>query len=253
MKEDIPFYYLCKERRTPWKSYRLQYKWGKCRPVQEMGFFPTHLPYFPSVTDLQIVSENPFNILHVFNVHFYDHLLSPSSAYKCMAWRGQNSSGQVLTLQKNTDIKKKSLAKTKVLQKNSESFDYKLDINKNIPHAVSHPSSLLGFSLHYQAVCIYSHIQLYLDNSLLSPNPSTEFTLKGISYISRRWSLLTKNFSCCWGIAQNILFLCLRGLCAQRISRYHSSDSLLSPFPWQIPVNYGNYNLGTWHRSWGIK
>lgn len=50
------------------------------------GGFSTHPPtIFHQLWTISLFLSNPFNILYMFNLHFYDHLLSLSSAYKCTA------------------------------------------------------------------------------------------------------------------------------------------------------------------------
>lgn len=157
-----------------------------------MSFFSTHTPQpppfiFHQLWTFSLLLRISFNIFYMFNLRFYDHLLSPYSANKCKAWGGhnRNSSGEILRVQR-------------------------------------------------------------------SINPSPELTPEVLSYISRRCCLMTKKSSGYWGIAQNTLLLCLRGLCTPRIPVYQSPGSLLSPFPCQIPVNYGNPHLRPWNKSWGI-
>lgn len=122
MMEDTPFlfYNLCKER------IKLQCKWGKWRPMQGSSgrtevwgvllknlsffFFYTHTSqhpnsplYLPSLMAFSLLLRIPFNIFYVFTLHFYDHLLAPSSANKCKVWGRHNRTvlGKLLTVQRS--------------------------------------------------------------------------------------------------------------------------------------------------------
>ena len=85
------------------------------------------------------------------------------------AWPEEDKTGTVLDSflhYRRVWTLKKSLARTEVLQQISEFTDYKLDTSKNIPHAVSRPSSLLGFSLIGLYVHIHTHNYIWI---ILSP------------------------------------------------------------------------------------
>lgn len=97
------FSYFLYWGKKPQKPFGLQCTWGnggQCRGTsgKDWGtkmprslFSPhTHLTSlkFHQLWAFSLLLRSLFNILCVFNLHFYVHL-APSSAYKWMAWRGQ--------------------------------------------------------------------------------------------------------------------------------------------------------------------